>query len=127
MSSSAHRRLLQVALVAVGSVFLLVYPLMELWPAGWAWLPRQPEYEQMMVGVYGTLGLFLIWAARCPENHRSLLWFTFWSSLVHGLIMGVQAIADPLERGHLVGDVAALMLAVALLGWLIPRGARHSE
>jgi hypothetical protein len=75
----------------------------------------------MMVGVYGTLGVFLIWASRRPEDHLSLIWFTFWSSLIHGMIMGIQAIVDPLERGHLLGDVAALFAVVGLLGWLAPR------
>jgi len=74
-----------------------------------------------MIGVYATLGIFLIWASRRPEAHLSLIWFTFWSSLVHGIIMGTQAIIDPAERGHLIGDVAALFIAVVLLGWLTPR------
>ena len=115
------RRYLQIALVLIGSVFLLLYPLMQLWSSGWVWLPRQHEYEQMMIGVYATLGIFLIRAARRPEAHLSLIWFTFWSSLVHGIIMGTQAIIDPAERGHLIGDVAALFIAVVLLGWLTPQ------
>jgi hypothetical protein len=82
-------------------------PAYALWPSGWVWLPRQHEYEQMMIGVYATLGIFLIWASRQPEAHLSLIWFTFWSSLVHGIIMGAQALLDPREHGHLVGDVAA--------------------
>jgi len=115
------RHYLQIALVLIGSVFLLLYPLMQLWSSGWVWLPRQHEYEQMMIGVYATLGIFLIRAARRPEAHLSLIWFTFWSSLVHGIIMGTQAIIDPNERGHLIGDVAALFIAVVLLGWLTPQ------
>jgi len=115
------RRYLQISLVLIGSVFLLLYPLMQLWPTGWVWLPRQYEYEQMMIGVYATLGIFLIRAARRPEAHLSLIWFTFWSSLVHGIIMGTQAIIDPAERGHLIGDVAALFIAIVLIGWLTPR------
>jgi hypothetical protein len=35
--------------------------------------------------------------------------------------MGTQAIIDPNERGHLIGDVAALFIAVVLLGWLTPQ------
>jgi len=119
---NSKRGYLQLVLIIVGIVFLSLYPLMLLWPSGWVWLPRQYEYEQMMMGVYGTLGIFLIWASRRPEAHLSLIWFTFWSSLVHGMIMGIQAIADPLERGHLFGDVAALLAVVVLLGWLTPRG-----
>lgn len=122
MMESRRLRLLQIALVGIALVFLSLYPLMQVWPSGWVWKPRQYEYEQMMIGVYGTLGVFLLWASRRPEAHLSLIWFTFWSSLVHGTIMGVQAILDPVERVHLVGDVAALWLAVILLGWLTPRG-----
>jgi len=117
-----RRRLLQIALVIIGLIFLSVYPLMEIWPSGWVWLPRQHEYEQMMIGVYGTLGIFLLRASRRPEAHLSLIWFTCWSSAVHGAIMGVQAIVDSSERPHLFGDVAALWIAVVLLWWLTPRG-----
>lgn len=115
-------RMLRRALVAFGVAFLMLYPLLIVWPSGWAWQPRQHEYEQMMVGIYATLGVFLLWASRRPEAHLSLIWFTVWSSVVHGGIMAVQAIVDPAERGHLPGDVAALFLVAAVLGWLTPRG-----
>jgi hypothetical protein len=52
--------------------------------------------------VYATLGVFLLIAARNPYAHKSLIWFTVWSSVVHAAIMGVQALSDPAERGHLV-------------------------
>jgi hypothetical protein len=117
----SKRRYLQIALVLIGGLFLSLYPLMQLWPSGWIWLPRQHEYEQMMIGVYATLGIFLIRASQQPEAHLSLIWFTFWSSLVHGIIMGAQAVIDPAEYGHLTGDVAALFIATVLLGWLTPR------
>ena len=115
-------RLLRTALVVFGVAFLLVYPLMVVWPSGWVWQPSQHEYEQMIVGIYATLGVFLLRAARRPEEHRSLLWFTVWSSVVHGGIMAVQAVFDPMEHGHLPGDVAALFLVAAVLGALAPRG-----
>lgn len=75
----------------------------------------------MLVGIYATLGIFLLWASRSPEAHLSLIWFTVWSSVVHGGIMAVQAIVDPVERGHLYGDVAALLLVAVVLGALAPR------
>ena len=117
-----RERWLRIALVAFGVAFLLVYPLMILWPSGWAWQPAQHEYEQMIVGIYATLGIFLLWASRRPEAHLSLIWFTVWSSLVHGGIMAIQALVDPAERGHLPGDVAALFLVAIVLAWLTPRG-----
>lgn len=117
-----RNKLLRIALFAFGLAFLFVYPLMRIWPSGWAWQPGQHEYEQMIVGIYATLGVFLLWASREPEAHLSLIWFTVWSSVVHGGIMAVQAIVDPMERGHLPGDVAALFLVAVVLGFLTPRG-----
>jgi hypothetical protein len=116
-----RRRLLQVALVFTGLAALLLYPLMRLWPSGWAWSPSQKEYELMMVGIYATLGVFLLIAARNPEGHTSLIWFTVWSSVVHGGIMTVQALVDSTEHGHLVGDVPALFIIAAALAALAPR------
>ena len=80
----------------------------------------------MILGVYATLGIFLLWASRKPEAHLSLIWFTVWSSVVHGLIMAVQATVDASERGHLVGDVPALLLAAGVLAYLTPRGVATS-
>jgi hypothetical protein len=117
-----RNRPLRVALIVVGVAFLLVYPLMIVWPSGWAWKPSQHEYEQMIVGIYATLGVFLLWASRRPDAHLSLIWFTVCSSGVHGGIMAVQAIVDPTERGHLLGDVPALLLVAVVLGVLTPRG-----
>ncbi len=116
-----RRRMLQIALVVTGMAFLLVYPLMVVWPSGWVWTPGQHEYEQMIIGIYATLGVFLLWAARNPEAHLSLIWFTVWSSVVHGGIMAVQALVDEHEHGHLVGDVPALFIVAIVLGILTPR------
>ena len=118
---------LRIALVAFGAVFLLVYPLMVVWPSGWRWQPAQHEYEQMIVGIYATLGVFLLRASRQPEAHLSLIWFTVWSSVVHGVIMAVQAVVDPAEHGHLPGDVAGLFVVAVVLGALTPRGDRRPD
>jgi hypothetical protein len=75
----------------------------------------------MMVGVYFTLGAFLLFAAREPLRHLSLIWFTVWLSVVHGSIMAVQALSGSQGRGHLLGDVPALFIAAAVLGTLTPR------
>lgn len=125
MNDAARNRYLSIALIVSGTIFLLgVYPLMMFWPAGWQWSPNQSEYEQMLVGVYAVLGLFLIIAARDPARHVSLIWFTIVSSAVHAVIMAVQAFGDASERGHLWGDVPALLLIAAVLAWLAPRGSR---
>jgi uncharacterized protein DUF6632 len=125
VNTATRLRYLRVVLVIVGLIFIVgVYPLMMAWwPAGWRWQPNQPHYEQMILGVYATLGVFLIMASRNPLRHRSLIWFTVWSSLVHAGIMAVQAIDAPAEHGHLLGDVPALAIVAVALAILTPRGA----
>lgn len=129
MNPATRMRLLSIALVVFGLIFLLgVYPLMmALWPSGWRWQPNQPEYEQMILGVYATLGVFLLIASRNPLQHRSLIWFTVWSSLVHGGIMAVQAVNTPEEHGHLFGDVRALILVAVVLAVLMPKKAAQAQ
>jgi hypothetical protein len=124
MDANARIKWLRYALVLVGLIFIFaVYPLMmSFWPSGWRWQPNQPEYEQMILGVYATLGVFLLLASRNPLKHLSLIWFTVWSSLVHAGIMAFQAMNSPVEHGHLLGDVPALAIVAVLLGVLTPRG-----
>lgn len=69
----------------------------------------------MIMGIYATLGMFLILAAKDPLSHASLIWFTIWSSIVHGAIMLVQAIAGQSERANPPGDEPALFLVAAVL------------
>ena len=75
----------------------------------------------MIIGIYATLGVFLIIASRDPMAHRSLIWFTVWSSIVHSVIMAVQSIANPQHIGHLWGDVLALIIVAAALAALTTR------
>jgi hypothetical protein len=125
MSDESRRFYLRIALIVVGLIAIFgLYPLLILWPAGWAWGHGHSHYVMMIVGIYATLGVFLIIASQHPEANRSLIWFTIWSSLVHGGIMTVQAIGDSEERGHLLGDVPALFLIAIVLALLMPRTAR---
>jgi hypothetical protein len=118
---------LRVALAIVGAVALLgVYPLMRWWPAGFRWQPAQPEYDQMIVAIYATLGVFLLRAARQPLRHLSLIWFAVWSSVAHAAVMMVHAWRSPEERVHLVGDIALLWIVAVVLGgltWSATRGS----
>jgi hypothetical protein len=123
MDAQTRLRWLAIALRVFG-VFLIVgvYPLMNwLWPDGWAWEPRQSEYEQMIAGVYATLGVFLFLAARDPLANLSLIRFTIWSSIVHAGIMAVQAGHDHSEHANLFGDVPALFAMAFVLWWLLPK------
>ena len=72
----------------------------------------------MIVGIYATLGVFLLNAARNPAANLSLIWFTVGSSVVHAAIMAVQSFSDD-HMGHLWGDVQALLLVAIVLSVLV--------
>jgi hypothetical protein len=116
-------RYLRVALVLMGITFVIgLYPLTIVWPSGWTWhAAGRSHYLEMILGIYATLGVFLIFAARDPLEHLSLIWFTVWSSIVHGAIMAAQAVANPQHIGHLWGDVLALFVVASVLATLTPR------
>lgn len=122
MEMTTRIKYLRIALIVFG-LFLIfcVYPAFILWPSGWRWLPYQSNYEQMIAGIYATLGIFLLLAAKNPLQNLSLIWFTVWSSFVHGGIMLIQAIVYKHELSHLIGDVPALFLMGIILAVLTPR------
>ncbi|WP_395309819.1 DUF6632 domain-containing protein [Mycobacterium sp. AMU20-3851] len=122
MTGTRSYTLLRVMLVVFGILMLLLYPLAAVWPSGWAWhtgAPHQSDYFMMIVGLYATLGVFLCNAARRPEAHLSLIWFTVCSSVVHAAIMAVQSFGAGRHHGHLAGDVPALLLVAVVLTVLV--------
>jgi len=124
MTEINRTKYLHVALQLVGVAFIVgIYPLTIVWPSGWSWhTGHTPHYLQMILGIYATLGAFLLIASRKPLAHLSLIWFTIWSSVVHAAIMGAQSLANPEHIAHLWGDVLALFLIAAALTYLTPRG-----
>jgi hypothetical protein len=126
MNESERVKSLRIVLLLVGVIFIFgIYPLTILWPSGWAWhTTGRSDYLQMILGIYATLGIFLVVASRKPLANLSLIWFTVWSSVVHGGIMAAQSFANTEHMGHLWGDVLALFLVAAVLAILTPRGAR---
>jgi hypothetical protein len=124
MTETDSTKYLRIALLLVGLIFIFgIYPLTIIWPSGWSWHPGQSDYLQMILGVYATLGVFLLIASRNPLAHLSLIWFTVWSSVVHAGIMAVQSFTSSDQMGHLWGDVLALFVVAAALALLTPRGA----
>jgi hypothetical protein len=124
-SEAIRVRYLRVALIAVGLIFVLgIYPLGIVWPSGWTWGHGHSHYLMMILGVYATLGIFLLIASKNPTAHTSLIWFTVWSSVVHAVVMAAQALTDGAERWHLIGDVPALLVVAIVLAALTPRARR---
>ena|ERR1700733_1375625 len=101
-------RVLKVVLVLVGLLFLaLAYPLK-------VFLAQDPSMA-MMFSVYVTLGIFLLLAACNPSAHRSLIAFTAWSSLVHAVVMAVQAFQGMVQHVELLGSVVLVVIGAALI------------
>lgn len=123
MTDADRIKYLRIALILVGLTCTFgFWPLAIVWPSGWAWhLGGRSEYFEMILGIYATLGVFLMLAARNPMEHRTLIWFTVWSSIVHGGIMAAQALTNTQHIGHLWGDVLALFAVAAVLAFLTPR------
>ncbi len=107
-----RERALKVVLVLLGVLFLAgVYGL---------WRLQLDPWEQMLGGVYATLGIFLLLASRNTSANRSLIAFTAWSSLVHAAIMAVQAFRNVIPRGDLLGAVLPLVIVGVALIVLAP-------
>ena len=121
MTDSERLNYLKLALRVVGIIAIFgIYPLTVFWPSGWSWSSGRSEYLEMIIAIYATLGVFLLLASRDPDQHLSLVSFTIWSSVVHGAVMAIQSMLNPVHMHHLYGDVPALFIIAAVLGFLSP-------
>jgi len=74
----------------------------------------------MMGGLYFTLGVFLLLAARNPAAHRSLIAFAAWSSFAHAVVMSALGLEIPEQRQGFLGASAILVVIGILLLVLLP-------
>lgn len=126
MTLNNRTKYLRYVLIFIGLIFIFgIWPLTIFWPTGWAWHSEgRSYYLEMILGIYATLGVFLLLASRNPIANRNLIWFTIWSSIVHAVIMAVQAISGN-HLGHLYGDVPALFIVAIVLALLMPRKSNN--
>jgi len=113
-----RERALKIVLVLVGLLFsAAIYPAM-----GGVRDPAHSDTgDTMMMGLYFTLGIFLLLAARNPSGHRSLIAFAAWSSFAHAVVMSVLGFEIASERtGFLVGSAVLVVIGIALIA-LAPR------
>ena len=105
---------LKIVLGVVGVLFLLLaFPMFIF--------VRQEPALSMMLSLYVTLGVFLLLAIRNPSAHRSLIAFTAWSSLVHGVLMGTQAMADMVAHVELIGVAVLIVIGIVLIALAPPK------
>jgi len=106
----ARQLALKIVLALVGVIFLaLAYPMV-------LFLRQEPALA-MMLSPYVILGVFLLLAVRNPSANRSLIAFTAWSSLVHAVVMGTQAMRNMVARGELIGVAVLAIIGVVLIAF----------
>ena len=118
-----RQRALKIVLALVGLLFLAgVYPVtVDLWHAN-----PSDTGDDMMLGLYVTLGVFLLLAIRDPSGHRSLIAFAAWSSFAHAVVMSALALEpkQASERAGFLGGSAVLVVIGLALIVLAP--GKHS-
>lgn len=109
-----RERALKILLVLAGLACLAgLYPLTGAIRDGAATsINRQ---DQMILGIYISLVVFLLIAARNPREHRSLVLFAGWSTLAHDSVMIVQGIQYHDLRGDSLGFVIAAVIGLAFI------------
>lgn len=118
-----RHRALQVLLVVFGSIcvgtsYLLVRSLLGQWPMS--------QGDQMILGIFFPIGVFLLLAVRNPAANRTLILAVAWSNLCHAGVMAIQGLQHP---DHSPSDPLGLaILAIISVGLiaLAPRRAKRS-
>lgn len=116
-----RERVLKVLLVLIGLALIAgIYPLVtSLLNHG-----DVTQGDQMILGIYVPIGIFLVLAARNPAANRSLILCFAWSTLGHDAVMVVQALQhNVFGRGDLPGFGVIAVICLLLLA-LAPRKER---
>jgi hypothetical protein len=117
-----RERMLQVALVIVGLVYVaMIYPLyIDLAHSKWL-LVMKNACDPMFLSWFIALGPFLLLAARKPSSHRSLIIFAACQALAHASVMTIQTVEAWKHGVHrnftdvvLFGIIGGVLLALTL-------------
>ena len=108
-----RERALKIVLVLVGLLFCAaLYPVI----GGLRDPANSDTGDTMMMGIYASLGISLLIAARNPAAHRSLIAFAAWSSFAHAAVMSALGFEMPLERtGFLTGSAVLVVIGIVLI------------
>lgn len=112
-----RERALQAVLIVVGLLFFAaILPVI----GGLRDPVNSDTGDTMMMGLYCTLGIFLLLAVRNPSAHRSLIAFAAWSSFAHAAVMSTLGFEIPAQRSGFLGGSAVLVVIGVLLIALRP-------
>ena len=108
-----RERALRIVMALVGLLFsAAIYPAV----AGFRDPTHSDTGDSMMMGIYATLGIFLLIAVRNPPAHRSLIAFAAWSSFAHAAVMSTLGFEMASERtGFLIGSAVLVVIGVLLI------------
>lgn len=107
-------RALQFVMVLVGLGFLAcLYPLVTSLLTGVG--TDVSRGDQMILGIYFPIGVFMLMAVRNPSAHRSLIACVGWSNLGHVTVMIIQGLQHGDLRGDLPGFSAIAVISAALI------------
>lgn len=114
-----RERALKIILVIVGLFFTAAaYPAI----GGLHNLANSDTGDTMMMGIYATLGIFVLVAARNPAAHRSLIAFAAWANFAHAAVMGTLGFKMPENRdGFLIGSGVLVLIGVVLIALAPPK------
>ena len=72
--------------------------------------------DQMILGIFIPIGVFLVLAVRHPAAHRSLILCVAWANLAHAAVMTIQGIRHPGQApSGPVGLAIMALISVALI------------
>jgi hypothetical protein len=122
---SLHR-VRQIVVGGIGCFYLcLIYPLfVDLHHSRWLIEMHNQECDPMFISFFIALGLFLVIAARRPEQHRLMINFAAYQSLFHCAVMTVMTV-EAARNGtpRQIADVVITAVIGVVLLALTPRGA----
>ena len=114
-----REKALKILLVLLGLLFVAgIYPLVGSVRSSWQ--ANKEDCLPMFLGLYVTLGIFLLLAARNPAANRGVIAFAAWSSFAHAAVMAVMAVHITNERTGLLTAVAIFSVIGAALTVLAP-------
>jgi uncharacterized membrane protein YeaQ/YmgE (transglycosylase-associated protein family) len=120
---SLHR-LRQIIVGLIGAFYVcLLYPLFsDLHNSRWLIEMHNEECEPMFISFFVVLGVFLLIAARRPDQHRIVIAFAAWQSLFHCAVMAVMTI-EAARNGtpRQIADVIITAVIGVVLIALTPR------
>jgi hypothetical protein len=117
-------QLTQIVLVIVGllnvaQIYLLY---MDLRHSSWL-LEGKCECGPMFLSFFIPVGVFLLWAARRPREHRSMIALAACWNIFHGVVMGIQTVEVRIQGGHrnFTDVVVVIVIGGVLLAVLPPK------